>query len=160
MRGRSCQFPSLPTFRQGAAGIRFGGRCGFFARRLAGGPPPGGTGDHGPGREGTAQAIISLEDEFVCRYGSSPAGHLRRRHAGASDDVASSRTRGGLSICPTPGRAICPSAAEIRPASPLPARRTPELHGRAPDTPGVSPAPERIRRDSQGQKAQNAYSPQ
>jgi preprotein translocase subunit SecA len=45
------------------------------------------------GDPGTAQAIISLEDEFVCRYAGSIAGHLHRRHAGSTNDLSSPVTR-------------------------------------------------------------------
>lgn len=45
------------------------------------------------GDPGTVQAIISLEDEFVCRYASSLARHLHRRHAGASGGLSSPLTR-------------------------------------------------------------------
>jgi preprotein translocase subunit SecA len=45
------------------------------------------------GDPGTAQAIISLEDEFVCRYAGNIAGHLHRRHAGSTNDLSSPLTR-------------------------------------------------------------------
>jgi len=45
------------------------------------------------GDPGTAQAIVCLEDEFVCRYTARAAAGLRRRHAGTVGDLASSRTR-------------------------------------------------------------------
>ncbi|RPJ19172.1 MAG: hypothetical protein EHM35_21005, partial [Planctomycetaceae bacterium] len=41
------------------------------------------------GDPGSAQAIVSLEDEFVCRYATHLAGHLKRRHAQASGDLSS-----------------------------------------------------------------------
>jgi preprotein translocase subunit SecA len=45
------------------------------------------------GDPGSAQAIVSLEDEFVCRYTAGLAGHLRRRYAQASNDLSSALTR-------------------------------------------------------------------
>ncbi len=45
------------------------------------------------GDPGTAQAIVSLEDEFVRRYTPDIAGHLHRRHAGARGDLSSPLTR-------------------------------------------------------------------
>ena len=45
------------------------------------------------GDPGSAQAIVSLEDEFVCRYEAHLTGYLRRRHAQASDDISSALTR-------------------------------------------------------------------
>ncbi len=41
------------------------------------------------GDPGSAQAIVSLEDEFVCRYATHLAGHFKRRHAQASGDLSS-----------------------------------------------------------------------
>jgi preprotein translocase subunit SecA len=45
------------------------------------------------GDPGTAQAIVSLEDEFVCRYTPSVTRYLHRRHAGAPGDLSSPVTR-------------------------------------------------------------------
>jgi len=45
------------------------------------------------GDPGTAQAIVSLEDEFVCRYASGLVRHLHRRHADGRGDIASPVTR-------------------------------------------------------------------
>ncbi|MEN6335227.1 MAG: preprotein translocase subunit SecA [Phycisphaerales bacterium] len=45
------------------------------------------------GDPGTAQAIVSLEDEFLCRYAGTLVRHLHRRHAGTSDNIASGVTR-------------------------------------------------------------------
>ena len=44
------------------------------------------------GDPGSAQAIVSLEDEFVCRYASHLAGYLRRRYSQAPSDVACTLT--------------------------------------------------------------------
>ena len=41
------------------------------------------------GDPGTAQAIVSLEDEFVRRYASRLSGHLHRRHGGSHQDISS-----------------------------------------------------------------------
>ena len=41
------------------------------------------------GDPGSAQAIVSLEDEFVCRYAAALASYLRGRHAQESADVSS-----------------------------------------------------------------------
>ncbi len=45
------------------------------------------------GDPGSAQAIVSLEDEFICRYATHLAGHLKRRHAQAPNDISSTLTR-------------------------------------------------------------------
>jgi preprotein translocase subunit SecA len=45
------------------------------------------------GDPGSAQAIVSLEDEFVCRYATHLAGYLRHRHAQGSGDICSALTR-------------------------------------------------------------------
>jgi preprotein translocase subunit SecA len=45
------------------------------------------------GDPGTAQAIISLEDEFVRRYASALAAHLHRRYVDASGDISCALTR-------------------------------------------------------------------
>jgi preprotein translocase subunit SecA len=45
------------------------------------------------GDPGSARAIVSLEDEFVCRYASNLTGYLKRRYARASNDTASALTR-------------------------------------------------------------------
>lgn len=45
------------------------------------------------GDPGSAQAVICLEDEFVCRYASSLAGYVRRRWDGTANNVSSSLTR-------------------------------------------------------------------
>lgn len=50
------------------------------------------------GDPGTAQAIVSLEDEFVCRYAPRLTGHLRRRNIGRSDDVSSRLTRAAFAL--------------------------------------------------------------
>ncbi|NLH41343.1 MAG: hypothetical protein GX448_05840 [Planctomycetes bacterium] len=50
------------------------------------------------GDPGTAQAIVSLEDEFVCRYAPRLTGHLHRRSAGRSDDVSSRLTRTAFAL--------------------------------------------------------------
>ncbi len=41
------------------------------------------------GDPGTAQALVSLEDEFVCRYASGPIHHLQRRHVNTRGDLSS-----------------------------------------------------------------------
>jgi len=45
------------------------------------------------GDPGSAQAIVSLEDEFVARHAARVTGYLRKRHAGASGDVSSPLAR-------------------------------------------------------------------
>jgi preprotein translocase subunit SecA len=45
------------------------------------------------GDPGTAQAILSLEDEFVCRYAPGLTSYLVRRHAGSRGDLSSRMTR-------------------------------------------------------------------
>lgn len=45
------------------------------------------------GDPGSAQAIVSLDDEFICRYATRVARYLRRRHTQASEDVSSPVTR-------------------------------------------------------------------
>ncbi|MBN1506149.1 MAG: hypothetical protein JW955_04855 [Sedimentisphaerales bacterium] len=45
------------------------------------------------GDPGSAQAIVSLEDEFVCRYATHLVGYLKRRHVQTSDDVSSALTK-------------------------------------------------------------------
>ncbi len=45
------------------------------------------------GDPGSARAIVSLEDEFVCRYAMHFAGYLKRRYTQASSDVSCALTR-------------------------------------------------------------------
>ncbi len=45
------------------------------------------------GDPGSAQAIVSLEDEFVSRYTRSLAAYMRRRHAHSDNDISSPFTR-------------------------------------------------------------------
>ncbi|MDI6450476.1 hypothetical protein [Anaerobaca lacustris] len=45
------------------------------------------------GDPGSAQAIVSLEDEFVSRYASTLAGWLRKRYANDPNDIACAPTR-------------------------------------------------------------------
>ena len=45
------------------------------------------------GDPGSAQAIVSLEDEFVSRYTKNLAAYLKRRHTNSSDGVCSAATR-------------------------------------------------------------------
>ncbi len=46
------------------------------------------------GDPGSAQAIISLEDEFVSRYTKGLVAYLKRRFAVTDKDISSSFTRG------------------------------------------------------------------
>ncbi len=50
------------------------------------------------GDPGSAQAIVSLEDEFVSRYASRMTKYLRNRHAKASGDVSSRLTRAAFRL--------------------------------------------------------------
>ncbi len=45
------------------------------------------------GDPGSAQAIVSLEDEFVCRYATHLSNSLRRRHAQAPNNISSALTQ-------------------------------------------------------------------
>lgn len=53
------------------------------------------------GDPGSAQAIVSLEDEFIGRYATHFSGSLRRRHAGTSNDIASVLTRTAFRLAQT-----------------------------------------------------------
>ncbi len=50
------------------------------------------------GDPGSAQAIVSLEDEFVSRYAQPLTGYLSRRHARASGDISSLLTRAAFRL--------------------------------------------------------------
>lgn len=45
------------------------------------------------GDPGSAQAIVSLDDEFVSRYAPALTRHLKKRHANTSDDITSRLTK-------------------------------------------------------------------
>jgi preprotein translocase subunit SecA len=45
------------------------------------------------GDPGSAQAIVSLEDEFVSRYGKNIVVYLKKRHSNTTDDISSKTTR-------------------------------------------------------------------
>jgi preprotein translocase subunit SecA len=45
------------------------------------------------GDPGSAQAIVSLEDEFICRYATHLSSSLRRRYAQTANDVSCALTR-------------------------------------------------------------------
>jgi preprotein translocase subunit SecA len=45
------------------------------------------------GDPGSAQAIVSLEDEFVSRYAKNIVAYLKKRHALSTDDISSKTTR-------------------------------------------------------------------
>jgi preprotein translocase subunit SecA len=45
------------------------------------------------GDPGSAQAIVSLEDEFVCRYAKNIIAYLKKRHASNTDGISSNTTR-------------------------------------------------------------------
>jgi preprotein translocase subunit SecA len=45
------------------------------------------------GDPGSAQAIVSLEDEFVSRYTKNIVAYLKKRHSGTTDDISSKTTR-------------------------------------------------------------------
>jgi preprotein translocase subunit SecA len=45
------------------------------------------------GDPGSAQAIVSLDDEFVSRYSPALTRHLKKRHANTSDDISSRLTK-------------------------------------------------------------------
>jgi preprotein translocase subunit SecA len=50
------------------------------------------------GDPGSAQAIVSLADEFVSRYAQPMIGYLKRRHARAPGDIASSATKAAFRL--------------------------------------------------------------
>ncbi len=45
------------------------------------------------GDPGSAQAIVSLEDEFVSRYAKNIVAYLKKRHSNTTDDISSKTTR-------------------------------------------------------------------
>jgi preprotein translocase subunit SecA len=45
------------------------------------------------GDPGSAQAIVSLEDEFVSRYSKNIIAYLKKRHSGTTNDISSKATR-------------------------------------------------------------------
>ena len=50
------------------------------------------------GDPGSAQAIISLDDEFVRRYAKGPVSYLKKRHSAADNDISSRMTRGVFAL--------------------------------------------------------------
>jgi preprotein translocase subunit SecA len=50
------------------------------------------------GDPGSAQAIVSLEDEFVSRYAVSLTGYLRKRHAATTGNISSTLTKGAFGL--------------------------------------------------------------
>ena len=50
------------------------------------------------GDPGSAQAIISLDDEFVRRYAKGPVSYLKKRHSAADSDISSRMTRGVFAL--------------------------------------------------------------
>jgi preprotein translocase subunit SecA len=45
------------------------------------------------GDPGSAQSIVSLEDEFVSRYAKNIVAYLKKRHSSTTDDISSKTTR-------------------------------------------------------------------
>jgi preprotein translocase subunit SecA len=50
------------------------------------------------GDPGSAQAIVSLEDEFVSRYCATLTRYLKKRYANASQDISSGLTRAAFRV--------------------------------------------------------------
>jgi preprotein translocase subunit SecA len=50
------------------------------------------------GDPGSAQAIVSLEDEFVSRYAKKLVTYLKKRHAGSSEDILSPLTKAAFQL--------------------------------------------------------------